>query len=68
MSKHILTKNLNNTYYEPVIAAYRQAKEKGNDRHKMVLADMANLIYAKDWKEKFITGYYIDVCREYDLI
>lgn len=57
-----------NLSYESVIGAYRESAKGDNKNHKMVLCDMANLIYAKEWKEKFITGHYIDVCREYSLI
>jgi hypothetical protein len=53
---------------ENFITAYRQAKEAGIEKHKMALCDMATLQKAGDLKEKFITGYYIDVCKQYNLI
>jgi len=57
-----------NLNYDDVITAYKQAKEINNDRHKMVLCDISTLLYHKELKEKFITGYYIDVCKEYNLV
>ena len=56
-----------NLSYDEVITAYRQAKEGTNDKHKMVLCDIAMLLYHKELKEKHLTGYYIDVCKEYNL-
>jgi hypothetical protein len=53
---------------ESFITAYRQAKETGTENHKMALCDMAMLQKAGDLKEKYITGYYIDVCKQYQLI
>jgi hypothetical protein len=53
---------------ENFMKAYRQAKETGTENHKMALCDMANLQYAGELKEKFITSYYIDVCKQYQLI
>ena len=50
------------------ITAYRQAKESGTNEHKMALCDMATLQNAGDLQEKYITNYYIDVCRQYQLI
>lgn len=50
------------------ITAYRQAKESGTNEHKMALCDMATLQNAGDLQEKYITYYYIDVCRQYKLI
>lgn len=53
---------------ENFITAYKQAKETGTEKHKMALCDMAVLKNAGDLQEKFITYYYIDVCRQYNLI
>jgi hypothetical protein len=53
---------------ENFITAYRQAKETGTEKHKMALCDMVMLQKAGDLKEKFITGYYIDVCKQYNLV
>lgn len=53
---------------ENFITAYKQAKETGTENHKMALCDMAMLQKAGELKEKFITGYYIDVCKQYNLI
>ena len=53
---------------ENFITAYKQAKETGTEKHKMALCDMATLQNAGDLQEKFITYYYIDVCRQYNLI
>ena len=54
--------------YEKFMTAFKEAKETGTNNHKMALCDMANLQYAGELKEKFITSYYIDVCRQYNLI
>lgn len=53
---------------EDFITAYKQAKEIGTEKHKMALCDMATLKNVNDLQEKFITNYYIDVCRQYQLI
>jgi len=53
---------------EQFVTAYKQAKETGIEKHKMALCDMATLQNAGELKEKHITGYYIDVCKQYQLI